>query len=152
MPVYKDKKNNTWYAKFNYKNWKGETHYTTKRGFSTKREAVEYEREFKLRVAGNLDMTFEEFIALYREDRYPRIRVSTTASKDHIIDTKIVPYFKNHRVTEIKAKDIIKWQNELLSYRNPNSKVNDLMVISLALHDVGKIYEMHDGVYQKYSF
>ena len=26
------------------------------------------------------------------------------------------------------------------------------MVISLALHDVGKIYEMHDGVYQKYSF
>ena len=33
-----------------------------------------------------------------------------------------------------------------------NSKVNDLMVISLALHDVGKIYEMHDGVYQKYSF
>ena len=33
-----------------------------------------------------------------------------------------------------------------------DSKVNDLMVISLALHDVGKIYEMHDGVYQKYSF
>lgn len=29
---------------------------------------------------------------------------------------------------------------------------NDLMVISLALHDIGKIYEMHDGVYQDYSF
>jgi len=33
-----------------------------------------------------------------------------------------------------------------------DSAVNDLMVISLSLHDVGKIYEMHDGVYQKYSF
>lgn len=121
MPAYKDKANNTWYAKFNYKNWKGETHYTTKRGFSTKRAAVEYEREFKLRIAGNLDMTFEEFVKLYREDRFPRIRASTTAMKGHIIDTKIVPYFKNYRVTEIKAKDIIKWQNELLSYRNPKT-------------------------------
>lgn len=30
--------------------------------------------------------------------------------------------------------------------------INDLMVISLALHDIGKIYEMHDGAYQVYSF
>ena len=33
-----------------------------------------------------------------------------------------------------------------------NPLTNDLMVISLALHDIDKIYEMHDGVYQKYSF
>lgn len=33
-----------------------------------------------------------------------------------------------------------------------NEKVNDLMVIGLALHDIGKIYEMHDGVYQANSF
>lgn len=33
-----------------------------------------------------------------------------------------------------------------------DEKTNDLMVISLALHDIGKIYEMHDGVYQQYSF
>lgn len=29
---------------------------------------------------------------------------------------------------------------------------NDLMVISITLHDIGKIYEMHDGIYQEYSF
>ena len=52
MPAYKDKKGNSWYAKFNYKNWKGETKFTTKRGFPTKRAAVEYEREFKLHIAG----------------------------------------------------------------------------------------------------
>ena len=33
-----------------------------------------------------------------------------------------------------------------------DQRTNDLMVISLALHDIGKIYEMHDGVYQRYSF
>ena len=121
MPAYKDKKGNSWYAKFNYKNWKGETKFTTKRGFPTKRAAVEYEREFKLHIAGDLDMNFEEFVKLYREDLYPRIRVSTAATKDHIINTKLIPYFKNFKVTEIKAKDIVKRQNELLSYRNPET-------------------------------
>ena len=31
-------------------------------------------------------------------------------------------------------------------------RTNDLMVISIALHDVGKIFEMFNGTYQKYSF
>lgn len=33
-----------------------------------------------------------------------------------------------------------------------DTKTNDLMVIGLTLHDIGKIYEMHDGIYQNYSF
>lgn len=121
MPAYKNPKDNTWYAKFNYKNWKGETKFTTKRGFSTKREALEYEREFKKHLAGDLSMTFEEFVKLYQEDHYPRIRISTAANKDNIIKSKLVPYFKKFKVTEIKAKDIVKWQNELLNYQNPKT-------------------------------
>ena len=121
MPAYRDKKHNTWYAKFNYKNWKGETKFTTKRGFVTKREAVEYESEFKLHVAGNLDMTFEEFVKVYSEDHFPRVRPSTIAEKEHVISSKLVPYFGKLKVTEIKAKDIVKWQNELLAYRNPRT-------------------------------
>ena len=121
MPAYKDKKNNTWYVKFNYKNWKKETKFTTKRGFLTKREALEYEREFKKSVAGNLDMSFEEFVKIYRNDYYPRIRISTCASKDHIIDTKLVPYFKNFKISEITAKDIVKWQNQLMLYKKPKN-------------------------------
>lgn len=121
MPAYRDKKHNTWYAKFNYKNWKGETKFTTKRGFATKREAVEYESEFKLHIAGNLDMTFEEFVKVYREEHFPRVRPSTIAEKEHVIYSKLVPYFGKIKVTEIKAKDIVKWQNELLAYRNPRT-------------------------------
>lgn len=33
-----------------------------------------------------------------------------------------------------------------------DEKTNDLMVISLALHDLGKIYEMYDGVYMNTSY
>lgn len=103
MPAYKDIKHNTWYAKFNYKDWRGLTKFTTKRGFATKRDAVEYESEFKLHIAGNLDMTFAEFCKIYREDHFPRIRKSTIAAKDHIIESKLMPYFGKIRITEIKA-------------------------------------------------
>ena len=150
MPAYKDSKNNTWYAKFNYKNWKGETKFATKRGFSTKREALTYEREFKLNIAGNMDMSFEEFIKVYREQHYPRIRPSTAANKDYVIENKIIPYFKNFKISEIKAKDIIRWQNELLSYKNPstgnpysktylktvNNQMNSIMNFAVKYYDL----------------
>lgn len=121
MPAYKDAKSGTWYAKFSYKDWKKNTKWTTKRGFTTKREAVQYEAEFKLHVAGDIDMTFREFVKLYQEDRYPRIRISTQANKDNIIETKIIPFFGKKKVAEIKVNDIIKWQNELMSSVNPKN-------------------------------
>ena len=119
MPVYKDEKRNTWTSKFKYKNWKGETKWGGKRGFSTKREALQWENDFKMNLAGDIDMSFEEFIKLYREERYPRIKASTAENKDYIIDDKILPFFKNKKLREISAKDIIKWQNEMLEYVSP---------------------------------
>ena len=121
MAVYKDETYGTWYAKFSYKDWKGVTRWTTKRGFKTKREATQYEAEFKMHIAGDMDMSFSEFVKVYREDRYPRLRVSTQANKDNIIENKIIPYFSGKRVVDIKVTDIIKWQNELLTMINPKT-------------------------------
>lgn len=122
MPAYKnDYQANTWCVKFRYKNWKGETTAVTKRGFHTKREAVEWERAFLQREAGDLDMTFAEFVKLYSEERSPRLKESTCDSKDHIIQSKLIPYFGSKRLSEITSTDIIKWQNELLSYRSPDT-------------------------------
>lgn len=45
MGAYKDK-NGTWFLSARYKNWAGETKRKMKRGFSTKREALAWEREF----------------------------------------------------------------------------------------------------------
>lgn len=118
MPVYKDGVRNTWYVKFKHKNWKGENKWVTKRGFKTKREAIQWERDFIMREDGSLDMTFEEFVKVYREDRNPRIKESTCVTKDNIIDTKLIPYLGNKRIREITARDVILWQNEMLSYRD----------------------------------
>jgi len=46
MPVYKDEKRNTWYCKCNYKDWLGESKSKMKRGFATKKDAQQWERDF----------------------------------------------------------------------------------------------------------
>ena len=57
MPIYKTEKNGTWYAMVRYKDWKGERKQKCQRGFATKREAQEWERQFQLQKQANMDMT-----------------------------------------------------------------------------------------------
>lgn len=67
MGAYKDK-NGTWYAQFRFTNWKGEPDRKTKRGFATKREALDWECDFLTQSSGNLEMTFEAFYELYKKN------------------------------------------------------------------------------------
>lgn len=75
MGAYKDK-NGTWYAQFRFTNWKGEPDRKTKRGFATKREALDWERDFLTQSSGNLEMTFEAFYELYKKNMKERIKLS----------------------------------------------------------------------------
>ncbi len=43
LPAYKDEQRGTWYSKFYYQTWDGERKQKKKRGFRTRREAVEFE-------------------------------------------------------------------------------------------------------------
>ncbi len=118
MPVYKDKKYGTWYSSVYYKDWTGKTKRTTRRGFATRKEAVEWEASFRVKESGDLDMTFGEFYELYEKDKKPQIKMSTWITKEAIIKSRLLPYFGNRKMNEIKATDIIKWQNEMLSLEN----------------------------------
>ena len=122
MPVFKNEDNGTWYVMARYVNWKGERKQKCKRGFSTKREALEWERTFQQQSAGDLDMTFEAFCELYEKDMRPRLKESTWATKDHITRTKLLPYFGKRRLCELNTKDIIAWQNTLLAYRDEKKR------------------------------
>ena len=73
MPAYKDKAKGTWYASFYFENWTGKKEKKMKRGFKTKREALEWERTFLQQQTADLDMTFESFVALYAADMKGRI-------------------------------------------------------------------------------
>lgn len=60
--------NGTWYVMARYVNWKGERKQKCKRGFTTKKEAQEWERMFQLQNSSDLDMSFEAFTELYIRD------------------------------------------------------------------------------------
>lgn len=121
MPVYKSD-NGTWYVLTRYLDWKGERKQKCKRGFETRKEAVEWERTFQQQNAADMDMTFEAFFELYANDIKPRLKENTWLTKEHIVETKIMPYFAKRIISEITTKDVMAWQNELLAYRDENRK------------------------------
>lgn len=122
MPVYKDEKSGTWYSKFRYKDWTGKTKDKMKRGFATKRDAVAWEESFKTRLSGTLEMKMGDFVEVYMEEYFPRIKEVTRQSKEYMIRNKILPYFGDLPLNEINSTDVMRWQNELLKYRDEDGK------------------------------
>ena len=122
MPAYKDKAKGTWYASFYYEDWTGKKVKKMKRGFPTKREALEWERTFLQQQTADLEMTFENFVAVYVADMKGRIKENTWGTKEHILYKKLVPYFGKRKMCDIHSKEVIAWQNEMLNYRDKNGK------------------------------
>lgn len=118
MSVYKEEKTGTWRVLYRYTDWTGAKKQTQKRGFKTKREAQAWEREQMNLVSSSLDMTFQSFVERYREDKAGRIKENTWEMKNHIIETKLLPYFGKLKISSITPQQIITWQNELLNYKD----------------------------------
>ncbi len=114
MPVYKDEQRGTWYFKCNYRDWQGETKTKLKRGFATRREAQQGEREFLDKQSGNMNMKLAAFVEVYFNDKGTRLKERSIMTKRTLIETKIIPYFGEKSMNEITAVDIIKWQNLLM--------------------------------------
>ena len=121
MAIYKND-NGTWYVMIRYQDWTGARKQKCKRGFSTRKEAADWELQFKLQKKASVDMTMESFCALYEEDVRPSLKQSTWLTKENIIQQKILPYFENYKINEITTKDVRAWQNEMLAYRNEENK------------------------------
>lgn len=113
MSVYKNADSGTWYAMCWFTDWKGERKQKCKRGFATKKEAQAWEREFLMQKQANVTMSFESFVSLYEKDVKPKLKLNTWLTKESIIQKKILPYFRKRKLSEITAKDVIDWQNEI---------------------------------------
>ena len=112
MPATRDGK--TWRSQFYYEDWQGVRHKKNKRGFKTKAEAEEWERNFRQQQRKDLDINFENFVEIYFTDVENRLRESTIKNKRYVFDLKVTPYFKRKKMCEIKTADIRAWQNELI--------------------------------------
>ena len=111
MPAYMDEKRNTWYCQFYYEDWQGTKKKKQKRGFKTKREALEWESKFKLSANANMDMTLGAFVEIYFKDKVGELKERSVKNKRYMINAHILPYFENKKMNEITPADIIQWQN-----------------------------------------
>ena len=122
MSVFKDEKTNKWYAMVRFTDWQGQRKQKCKRGFATRRDALEWEKVFQMQTTSDMDMSFETFVELYKAERQPRLKQTTWMTKEHIINTKILLFFGKRRISEIQSKDVIAWQNKLLLMKDEKGK------------------------------
>ena len=118
MSVTRDSKTGKWMSQIRVKDWTGKEVHKKKRGFSTKKEALQWEREYTTQATTSLSMPFQDFLELYMEDMEHRLKATTMINKRVLVDRKLAPFFGKMLLNEIKATDIRAWQNQLTNYRN----------------------------------
>lgn len=150
MSVYKDNGRDTWYVSCRYKDWKGESHQKVKRGFKTKREATDWERQFILANQSSLDMTLETFADIYFRDKEMELKDRTINNKKYMIQAHIVPYLGKKKMNEITPSDIIAWQKEILKkgYSESYIRMVQNQLTALFTH-ASKIYDLKDNPCKK---
>ena len=147
MAVYKEEKTGTWRVIYRYTDWTGERKQTQKRGFKTKRDAQAWEREQQNKATSNLDMTFASFVEQYTADMKTRLKENTWATKEHIIRSKLLPYFGKLKMCNITAQQIITWQNEMLNYKDDKGKPYSLVYLKTVHNQLSAIFN-HTVRYQ----
>lgn len=115
MKAQKDGATGNWKIQYRVKDTFGNVKKSTKRGFSTKRAAEEWLRNYLITQQADLNMTLADYVQLYYEDVGLRLREHTMRTKKYIIDLKIIPVLGNLKMNEIKPIHIRKWQNGLIS-------------------------------------
>ena len=122
MPTYKDDKTGTWYCKFYYTDVNGSKKQKCKRGFKLQREAKDWERNFLESRSLDVNIKFCNFLDQYFKDAESRLKLSTLENKKYLINKKILPFFSDMLLSEIRPVHVRQWQNELLSYVDENGK------------------------------
>src|SRR5699024_6291602 len=84
--------------------------------------------------------TFQSFVERYREDKAGRIKENTWEMKNHIIETKLLPYFGKLKISSITPQQIITWQNELLNYKDDKGKAYSPVYLKTVHNQLSAIF------------
>jgi integrase len=147
MSAYKDKTQGTWYVSFRYIDWTGKK---LKRGFKTKKEALNYEKEFIRKTAADMKMEMNSFIQVYFEDKKNELKENSIRNKQHMMNKHIVPYFGTRKMNEITPAEIIQWQNAI--QEKGYSKTYERMIqnqLNALFNHAQKIYNLKENPCKK---
>ena len=150
MSAYKDKTQGTWYVSFRYIDWTGKKTQKLKRGFKTKKEALNYEKEFIRKTAADMKMEMNSFIQVYFEDKKNELKENSIRNKQHMMNKHIVPYFETRKMNEITPAEIIQWQNAI--QEKGYSKTYERMIqnqLNALFNHAQKIYNLKENPCKK---
>lgn len=150
MSAYKDKTQGTWYVIFRYIDWTGKKTQKLKRGFKTKKEALNFEKEFIRKTAADMKMEMNSFIQVYFEDKKNELKENSIRNKQHMMNKHIVPYFGTRKMNEITPAEIIQWQNTI--QEKGYSKTYERMIqnqLNALFNHAQKIYNLKENPCKK---
>lgn len=150
MSAYKDKTQGTWYVSFRYIDWTGKKTQKLKRGFKTKKEALNYEKEFIRKTAADMKMEMASFIEVYFEDKRKELKENSIRNKQHMMEKHVVPYFGTRKMNEITPADVIQWQNTI--QEKGYSKTYERMIqnqLNALFNHAQKIYNLKENPCKK---
>ena len=150
MRAQKDPKTGKWLVQYRYTDWQGKRRKSTKRGFLSKKDAETWLCGFLLKAQADFHMKFSDFLQIYYEDMDLRLREYTMKIKRNIIDSKILPYFGEKKMSDITVADIRQWQSILIKkgysqtyLKTIHNQMNAIMNFAV------KYYELKDNPVEK---
>ena len=90
MPAYKDTSRNTWYVEV-HTTIDGQIIRKKKRGFSSKKLALEWERDCLSNITYNLNMNMGTLIEKYIEEKKIRWKINTYVHRCSIANSILIP-------------------------------------------------------------
>ena len=123
MPVYKDNnKKGSWFVSCYYTDYLGHKKQKVKRGFKTKKDARDWERDFLDRQCTQPTILFKNFIDVYMEDYKTRFKPASYYIKMTRVNCHILPYFGDTPINKITPNMIREWQHKLQSIQGMELK------------------------------
>lgn len=141
MAVYKDN-NNTWYVSFRVKDAFGKSIHKTKRGFKTKREANQFELNYKTKYSKCCKVKFKILTEDYIGYCQLRRKITTLENKSYLIAKHFLPFLGNLDVEDITIKVLCEWQNRLILHQ-PSYSDTYLYTVNNLLKSIFLYAEKH---------
>ena len=146
MAAYKDEERGTWYVSFYYEDWTGAKKRKVKRGFRTKKEALNFEAEYKRTAKADMDMTMGEFVEVYFRDKSQSLKDRSIKNKRDTMNAQLLPYFKDRPMNSITPAEIIQWQNTIIEKGYSDDYLKTIQNQMTALFNHAKnIYNLADN-------
>ncbi len=113
--IYYDKEKKTYYVKFRYTDWAGKSKSTTKRGFATKKEAKNYEINFKRQAKGLPTMTVKQMSDELMESLKKRLKPASIRQKEMLYRLYVNKYLGDMQICDVTPNVVRSWQDNLPS-------------------------------------